>query len=478
MNVNKILQKDVVILGGGLAGLACADELVRKSGGKLKVLVLEKADHIGGLAATFKYDGFRFDLAPHRWFTKNDELNQWIDELMAKEMIWVEKNTPMYQHGKFYRYPIEIGDVLKKVGLLKAVLMVGSYLWARLSQKIRPGRVITMKDAYASRFGYILFKWFNEEYNNKLWGVGGCEKMSADFVDQRTKELSVATIIKNALGLSEKIISLTPRFRFPRLGIGRISENLGKRIHTNGGEIKTGVTIAKITKDKGGYQVFTNQGTFGCQQLVSSIPIDELVKLIQPSVPPAVIRAVDHLAYVSQKIVIVLVNKPRLTPFTWVYVHPQKIPFFRFLETNNWSKEMSPAGKTSLVFEYPYQPGDKIEKISDRELIEQTINDFISFFSPKTQNPDIIKSYVFIVNKAYPKYDLHYKKSLKFIKDHLFKSYPGLQLIGRNGMFRYNNMDHSVLTGILAAKNIIIGKKVYNVENVNNEAEYQEEKRV
>ena len=216
---NKTKKQKVVILGAGLSGLACADEILRKGKNKLEVVILEKNSFIGGLAATFKKDGFLFDLAPHRWFTKNEELNKWIDELMGKEMIWVKKYTPMYQFGKFYKYPFEIGDIIKKIDPLKMIAMLGTYGWTKISSRIFPKKILTMKDAYINRFGYALYKWFCEEFNNKLWEEGGCEIMSADFVAQRTRDLSMITIIKNTLGLGGKIVSLLPVFVFPNWGL-------------------------------------------------------------------------------------------------------------------------------------------------------------------------------------------------------------------------------------------------------------------
>ncbi len=474
--MNKTKKQKVVILGAGLSGLACADEILRKGKNKLEMVILEKNPFIGGLATTFKKDGFLFDLAPHRWFTKNDELNEWMDELMSKEMIWVEKNTPMYQFGKFYKYPFEISDIVKKIDPLKMIAMLGTYGWTRIANKLFPRKIVNMKDAYINRFGYALYKWFNEEFNEKLWGKGGCETMSADFVQQRTRDLSVTTIIRNTLGFGGKVVSLTPHFHFPKLGIGRIAQNLAARIQKNGGKIKNEVVINKIKKTKFGCNVITNQGDFGADLLVSSIPIDELVKMIEPKAPQKILQATEKLNYIHQKIVVLLANKPRLTHFTWVYVHPPKIKFFRFLETNNWSPAMSPKGKTSLAFEYPYQKGDDLEKISDKGLIDLTISDFIKYFSPQTKKADIIKGYVFKVNKAYPKYDLQYREPLGEIKKFLKENFPNLQLIGRNGMFRYNNMDHAVYTGLLAARNILVGKMIYNIENVNEEAKYLEEK--
>jgi len=470
-------KNDIVILGGGLAGLACADELLRKKPKNITVTVLEKNPYPGGLAATLKYNGFKFDLAPHRWFTKNEELNKWLNELMGKNMVLVDKHTPMYQHGQFYDYPVKIFDVLFKVGIFKSVFMLLTYVYARISNRLKRKKIHTLKDAYINRFGYALYKWFNEEYNEKLWGKDAGEKMSADFVDQRVKNLSMTTAIKSALGIDVRVISLTPSFKFPKYGTGMISDALVKRIVKNGGKIIYNSPVIKIKKISNKYKIYTKNSQYSADNLVSSIPLDIFFDILDFSKPFSVTASRNKLKFIDQKIVVLFFNKEKLTEYTWVYVHPKNIGFFRFLETNNWSLLMSPPGKTSVVFEYPYQKGDFMESISDNELIRKTTEDFIAYFSPKTKYEDVIDGKVYHVNKAYPKYDLLYKDALNVLKIYLKKQLNNMQLIGRNGMFRYNNMDHSIYTGILGARNIIKGKQVYNLEMVNNEAEYLEEKR-
>jgi len=466
---------DVIVLGAGLAGLACTDELLR-SKKKLKVLLLEKNNYPGGLAATFKDNDFLFDMSPHRWLTKNSELDIWLSELLGKELISVKKNTPMYQFGQYYAYPVRILDVLKKVGLFNSFLMLTSYIYARVVNKIMSKKIVTLEDAYINRFGWFLYQWFNLEYNEKLWGKGGCRKMSADFVDQRVKNLSMVSAIKNAIGMNKnKVISLIDSFNYPKKGIGRISDRLDERIIEHGGTINLNTKINRIEKNDA-YTVYTDNGTFQTNEIISSIPLDELIDSLR--CPKKIRISARKLNYIDQRIVILLINKIKLTDYTWVYVHPKKIRFFRFLETNNWSKSMSPKNKTSLVFEYPYQKNDRIDKLTDGQLIKLTIDDLRCYFTPELKNGDILKTIIYRVDKAYPKYDLQYSGQVKRIKTYLKENHQGLQIIGRNGMFRYNNMDHSVYTGILAARNIIEGKIKYNLDLVNNEAEYLEEKRI
>lgn len=466
---------DVVIIGAGVAGLACADEIVSKS--KKKVVVVDKNSYVGGMACTLKTNGFYYDLAPHRWFTKNKELNQWIDDLMDEELIWVRKYTPMYQFDNFFEYPIKISDVLKKINPLMSFVMLSTYLYEKVKQKVFPKKIITMKDAYIQRFGWGLYKWFNEEYNEKLWGEGGCEAMSADFVNQRVKNLSLTSAILNAVGFGKgKVISLVDKFRFPKLGIGRISDNLEKRIKRHGGEIVLGERVEAIKKVDSGYMVTTNKNTYKTKEIVNSVPIDQFIGCFGGKMYSRIKSETDKLKYVHQKIVVLFAKAKKLTNFTWVYVHPKKIKTFRFLETNNWSVDMSPKGCTSLVFEYPYHKGDEVDLMDDKNLVNVTISDFFKYFSSKKiSRKKIIDSKVYYVPNAYPKYDFKYRNAIKKIYKYVRKELSGVYLVGRNGLFHYNNLDHSIYTGILAGRNIVAGRELYDVSKVNNEAEYLEE---
>jgi protoporphyrinogen oxidase len=472
--ISKLKSFDVVVLGAGVSGLACADEILRNKNGR--VLVIEKNKHWGGLASTIKYKNFLFDLAPHRWFTKNEELNRWIDDLMGSELIWVRKNTPMYQFGKFFAYPIKIMDVLTKINFGMAAFMLVSYVYEKGLSRIKPRKVVTMKDAYISKFGWGLYQWFNKEYNEKLWGEGGCEAVSADFVNQRVKNLSMTTAITNALGFNKnKVISLVEKFRYPRMGIGRIGDNLVKRIKGNGGTICLDEAVTEIIKNKVGYKVVTTKGEYFAKSLISSIPVEKLITSLKGVKSDRIKKEVSKLKYVDQKIVVLLVKERKLTPYTWVYVHPKAIRSFRFMETNNWSKAMSPKGMDSLIFEYPCQDSDRAHERSDAELVKITIDDFYQNFALGRDRRKVIKGLVFWVPNAYPVYDFTYERIMRRVYKFVDLNLPSLQLIGRNGMFHYNNLDHSIYTGILAARNYLRGGKVYDLTRVNNEAEYLEE---
>lgn len=284
----------------------------------------------------------------------------------------------------------------------------------------------------------------------------------------------MTTALLNAIGMNKnKVISLVEKFRFPRMGIGRISERLAERISLNKGEIKLSENVIKIWKKGALYYVETNKNTYSTTRIISSIPVNIFLNCFDDA--KKIKKHIDQLQYINQKVVVLFAKGKKLTNFTWVYVHPKKIKTFRFVETNNWSKEMSPKNRTTLIFEYPYHPNDDLDKMSDEDLIKLTINDFVNFFASKKVIKNILDGKVYYVPFAYPKYDFNYSDAMKHIYKYIDNNLLGIQLIGRNGMFHYNNLDHSIFIGILAGRNYLNKKSIYDLKKVNNEAEYLEE---
>jgi len=476
--VSNTLQKDVVILGGGLAGLACADELLRKLPKKPKVLVLEKTDHVGGLAATFKHNGFRFDIGPHRWVTKIKEVDRWFKKLMGKRLIRVPRLTRIYFDKKFFYYPMQFKNVFR-LGLGTAFRGVLDYFWIRLKTKIKKPNVVSMEDAYINQFGRTLYEKFFRRYSEKLWGRK-CSQLSGDWVAQRSRRMSLLTIIKDVFIRSRgKVVSLADSFLYPQLGIGEATEELKKEIEKRGGKIILGTEVVKVNRQKGkivslNIRKRNEHQTIKADEFISSIPLTDLVKIISPAAPKDVLQAANKLGYRSLVFVALLVNGTKFFPDNWIYVHPPEIPFIRFVETDNFSSKMSPPGKTSFVFEVSCDEGDEIWRKSDQELIDLVTKSFLSEFGV-VKKKEIIKGVVVRYSKAYPIYSLDYQKPLKKIKKFVYQ-FSNLQIVGRYGMFRYNNMDHTILTGIYAARNVMGGK--FDVESVNVEQEYLEEKRI
>ncbi len=475
MKKNK--QKKVIILGGGLAGLAAGFELTKN---KFDVTVIEKWSEVGGLARTIKVGDFKFDTGPHRWYTKSDMVNKWMLALLGDEVIKVPRLTRIYFDKTFFFYPIKLKNALLGIGVINAFMSVVDYFSARLKARLFPPPLKTMEDGYINQFGRKLYEIFFKRYSEKLWGVD-CSEISVDWVGQRTRGLSILTIIKDAFIKSRHVVSLVDEFSYPKKGVGRIAEKLKEGIEKHKGQVILSAEVTKIiTKDdkimgveyKKNGKIYKQEG----DEFISSIPITDFVKRLDQKPDTQTQKSTNKLKYRDEVQVVLFIGKTHITPDTWVYVHPKDISFMRFMEMDNWSNVLSPEGKTSIVFEIACNEGDKIWNKKDKELIKMVSQEFIKEFglvSPK----DIIGGYVHRVPKEYPVYHIGYKEDVAALKNYLHR-FKNLQLVGRNGTFRYNNMDHSIEMGLYAALNIRAGNKKYDIDSVNIEREYLEEKKI
>lgn len=505
---NSTEKKEVVILGAGLAGLACGHELTKKS--DQQITIVEKYPYVGGLAVTMRKNGFSFDSGPHRWFTKSEEVDKWLQDLMRDELVWVNRLTRIYYKGKYYFYPLKTLNALRNLGLFNSTWAILSYAWVRIQLKLnmRKKEVVHMADAYINQFGYKLYEEFFHYYTEKLWGRKITE-LSGDWVSQRSKGLSIWGAVKDSIIKQKNIISLIDRFKYPKRGFGRIAEKMEEEIlQKHPHAFIYSQTVAKVNwrTDSDGQKLVasveleptpatevhdrdieisgktltdnqqvesTSPQTIPTQQLVSSIPITELVQKLNPLPPEDVIAAAKGLSYRDEVHVVVMVNKSHFTPDNWVYTQDQKLIFVRLMEMDSWTDGLSPAGTTSLVFEVACQEGDAIWTMEDQKLVDMVAENYINEFH-YFEKSDILDSYVHRVPKEYPVYDLGYKEKIAKIKDYL-KEFSNLQCIGRNGTFKYNNSDHSIQMGLYAARNILGDN--YDLENVNTDRAYQEIKK-
>jgi len=470
-------QKHVIVMGGGLAGLAAAYELSDKN---FQVSVIEKWDSLGGLARTIEKNGFRFDTGPHRWYTKNDQVNQWMLNLLGNEVIRVPRLTRIYFDGKFFNYPIKLMNALKGIGIGKALLSVLDYIVARTKSRLFPRKMFTMEDGYINQFGRTLYEIFFKRYSEKLWGQK-CTEISIDWVGQRTRGLNIHTLIKEMLFKSKSVVSLVDEFSYPRDGIGRLADKMAKKIMARGGEILLSSEVMNITSHKNSIvsiEVKTAKGKQNIQAdyFISSIPITDLVSRLNPSPPSQVLGISNRLKYRDELQVVLFVNKSHIVPDTWIYVHPKEIPYMRVMEMDNWSDRLSKKGTTSIVFEIACNEGDATWRKKDSDVIKIVEESFIQEFKLVSKK-DIIGGFIHRVPKEYPVYHIGYREDVDKVKKYI-KRFQNLQLVGRNGTFRYNNMDHSVEMGLYAAWNIIEGQYKHDIESVNIEREYLEEKKL
>ena len=474
---NKEISAQTIILGAGLAGLAAAHELSRSGN---KVTVIEKWDDVGGLARTIKAGKFSFDTGPHRWYSKSNMVNDWMLDLLGKEVINVPRLTRIYFDGKFFYYPIRLKNALFGIGPVKAVRAVLDYVIARFKSRLFPGILKTMEDGYISQFGKTLYETFFKRYSEKLWGTD-CRNISIDWVGQRTRGLNILTILKESLFKSKSIVSLVDEFSYPEMGVGRLAAKMAEFIKKKKGAIildseavkvyhRKGRITSIVAREKSGDKVYKGE------EFISSIPLNILVESFSPDAPKDILKAASKLKYRDELQVALFIKKTHITPDTWIYVHPKEIPFMRVMEMDNWSKRLSPAGTTTLVFEVACNEGDKIWKMKNSQVINMVADSFIKEFA-LIDKKDLIGGFVHRVPKEYPVYHIDYKRDVQILKDYL-KKFENLQIIGRNGTFRYNNMDHSIEMGLYAAWNIIGSDRKWDVDSVNIEREYLEEKKI
>src|SRR3954465_767288 len=473
--------RNVVVMGAGPGGL-CAAYTLTKAG--VPARVFEKAPFVGGLARTIRRhtpEGeFRFDIGGHRWFTKNDELNALFREVVADELLWVNRTSRIYFDGKYVDYPLKISNALQAMGPVVSAQAMADYGRTRVAQPLRPSPVVSMEDAYIDQFGPTLYRLFFQRYSEKVWGLP-CNQMSGDWVSQRSKGMSLLTAVKDAVVPTKgKVVSLIDEFMYPRGGFGRFSERMADAIQAGGNAIRLGAGVEKVHREgnrRPAVTVSTENGTERVEgeNFISSIPITVLAKIMEPAAPADVLKAVDSLTFRNIITVNLMLKKRQVTPDTWLYVHDRNILFGRLHEPKNWSPAMVPGDEfTSLVVEYFCSFGDHIWNMSEEEIVEQTVKHLVEDLH-FVDRSEVIDGFAIRAPRAYPSYVIGYEKPLALIKDFV-ESLENLQIIGRYGTFRYNNTDHSIETGLLAAKNLL-GER-HDLDLVNADQEYPELKRV
>jgi protoporphyrinogen oxidase len=463
-------DKPVVVLGGGPAGLT-AGYLLAKQG--KPVIILESTDALGGIARTTVKEGFRFDLGGHRFFTKVTEVDDLWHEIMGDEFLKRPRQSRIYWNDKFLEYPLEGMDVIKKLGLWELSLCMGSYLWAKIKPK---GREDTFEEWVSNRFGYRLYNHFFKTYTEKLWGVPTNE-IRAEWAAQRIKGLSFFSAAKAAFlgNKGNKIKSLISEFNYPRFGPGQMWEAMADEIKAKGGEIKMNSPVTRLeTKDGVVTKVVADGVEYTPSHVISSLPLRTTVGISDPEAPAAVRDAAQGLRYREFLTVLLVVEGQDLFPDNWIYIHQPGVTVLRIQNFKSWSPYMVPEGSTdaSVGMEYFCFEGDKLWNTPDEELVKMASQEIETLKLAKASNVKF--GFVERVYKAYPIYDEKYAERVATIRKWLESDLTNLTQVGRNGLHRYNNSDHSMLTAMRAVDNITKGTK-HDIWQVNVESVYHEE---
>ena len=471
---------DTLIIGAGPAGLTTAYCLA-KTGAGVRVLEADPR-YVGGISRTAHYKGFLFDIGGHRFFSKAKEVVDLWDEILPDDFIDRPRLSRIYYGGKFYAYPLRAFEALGNLGLFESALCMASFGWAKLTPIRNPK---TFHQWVRNQFGERLFGIFFKTYTEKVWGMS-CDDIAADWAAQRIKGLDLMSAVidgvKRSLGVRPAggavAKTLIESFRYPRKGPGMMWEACVEKIKGFGGEVAMDTRVTGATWDPSGavWTVATVRGdgstaTMTARHLVSSMPMRELAHAISP--PPATLPQADALKYRDFLTVVLIGDSQTALPDNWVYIHDPAVTVGRVQNFRSWSPQMIPdATSTCLGLEYFCFEGDGLWSSSDADLIARASKEIgmVGLMRPQ----DVKDACVVRQAKAYPVYDESYRGNVAAVRDELAALYPTLHLVGRNGMHKYNNQDHAMMTGMLTALNIQAGRRLYDVWDVNEDAEYGE----
>jgi protoporphyrinogen oxidase len=476
----KQLNVDVAIIGAGPAGLTAGYVLTKQ--GKT-VAIIEKDDtYVGGISRTVEHEGYRFDIGGHRFFSKSAAVADLWNEILPDDFIQRPRMSRIYYEGKFYSYPLRAFEALSNLGILRSTACMLSYFRYKL---FPVAEVRSFEDWTTNQFGHKLYSIFFKTYTEKVWGMP-CNEMSADWAAQRIKGLSLWSAVvdglKRSMGLNRKpndgqaAKTLLETFRYPRLGPGMMWDAARDKIVAAGGTVIMGHGLERLASDgAGGWRMSAN-GPDGkivitAKDAISSAPMRELAARLHP-LPDTTLNA-SKLRYRDFLTVALKIKSDDLFPDNWIYIHDDQVQVGRVQNFRSWSPEMVPDEDVACVgLEYFCFEGDGLWSSSNDDLIALATKEMgiLGLCDPK----DVIGGAVVRQAKAYPVYDEDYAANVEAMRQELEAKFPSLHLVGRNGMHRYNNQDHAMMTAMLTTENIIAGKRLYDTWCVNEDAEYHE----
>jgi protoporphyrinogen oxidase len=468
---NASRSPDCAVIGGGPAGLTAALEFLKHG---FVPIVLEKDHIVGGIARTESFKGFHFDMGGHRFFTKSAYVNETWQSLLGNDLLLRPRlSRILYQH-KFFAYPPRLWNTLSGLGLGESIAVLASYLrWQLFPHR----RVETFEHWVTNAFGKRLFEIFFKTYTEKVWGIP-CTELRAEWAAQRIKDLSLWVVLKNVIRKAgTKVATLIDRFHYPRRGPGMMWESARQRICEEGGEVFLNAEVVRINRsgnriDRVMVSEVGRQRSISARYFVSSMPLPELIRKLDPPPPPEVLSAAGDLKYRDFLMVCLIAEDTDLFPDNWIYVHEPGVKVARIQNPANWSADMTPdTSKSSIALEYFCNEGDEMWLTADVELIALASSEIEAIGLAAADK--VIDGCVYRVAKAYPVYDTTYAVSLSTVRN-FCDGLKNLRTIGRNGLHRYNNMDHSMLTAMYATRMLLFGEH-HDIWSINAEQEYHEE---
>jgi len=463
-----------LVLGGGPAGLT-AGYLLGKAG--RDVIVVEAEEQVGGLAKTVERDGYRFDLGGHRFFTKALEVDELWHEVLGDEFLRRPRMSRIYWNNRYLDYPLRGPDVIRKLGPVELARCLGSYVAAAARRK---GEEESLEQWVTNRFGRRLFELFFKSYNEKVWGVPASE-IRAEWAAQRIKGLSFFSAARAAFfgNRGNRIKSLISEFNYPRYGPGQMWDAMTDAIRAQGGEVLLSAPVTRLEL-AGSRVVEVEAGGVAYtlpEAVISSLPLREVVRMASPPVPRHVLAAAEGLRYRDFLTVALVVDGEDLFPDNWIYIHDPGVRVGRIQNFRSWSPWMVPdPAKACVGMEYFCFAGDDLWSMPDDDLVELAADELARLrLAPKSK---VDRGYAIRVPKAYPIYDADYAQRVQVIR-RFVDGVENLQQVGRNGLHRYNNSDHSMLTAMRAVDNLITGADhdiwAVNAESVYHETHVEEE---
>ncbi|PIE31790.1 FAD-dependent oxidoreductase [candidate division KSB3 bacterium] len=475
MRYSPTSHNPVVVIGAGPAGLTAAYELAKH--GMSSVLV-EADTQVGGISRTVNYRGYRFDIGGHRFFSKVRYINELWHEILDEDFLLRPRLSRIHYRGYFFDYPLKPLNALKGLEVNEVGLIGLSYLKSKVFPSLPEE---SFEQWVSNRFGSRLYNIFFKTYTEKVWGIP-CQEISADWAEQRIKSLSLKKAVQHALfsditGKKKDVVtSLIEEFYYPRLGPGMMWECCERALRKGGNPTLQGENVVRIRHHQNNIEsVFTRnaageESEFRAEHVVSSMPLRELIFALDPSPPDEVLEAAHGLRYRDYLTVVLIINQQEIFPDNWLYIHTPEVKMGRIQNYKNWSPDMvADQGKTSLGLEYFLWEQDPEWGWPDEQLIDLGRRECgqLGLIDPR----EVEDGTVVRMKKAYPIYDQHHRTHLHTIRQYL-ANFSNLFPVGRNGQHRYNNQDHSMLTGVFAARNIT--GETYDIWDVNTEQAYHE----